>query len=191
MLGALYAMAVILLAGHPSRPLEIQFIFNRCMNKREIDQLSEIARFYFDLASTIKYDIDPDLKKNIYELSNLYESTDTINNQNKSAIYFIAHLSSSAIRICTIYEIFKFENYRRMSLKNITEEDIINSIRDNLADHIPFLLRDNISHMENGDNPLWQIRQKIIENLTVEEIYLSMEQAMTKLKKHLMKNNCD
>ena len=153
--------------------------------KREISQLYETVRLYFGLAEEIKSDINSHISLKISDISKFYETGSSVNKEIKSINTFIAHLSSSAIRICTIYEVYGETNYRKKYKNEKNKNTIINEIENNLPEFIPFLLRDNIAHQENNKNILWELRQDILNKLIVEDIYSSMKKAIANLNNFL------
>ncbi len=154
------------------------------MNKsREINQLFETALLYFELAEEIRKEIIPYFSYTISDISKYYENKIPFDKQIKLLNAFIAHLSSSSIRICTIYEILNKKSYRQIFKNENIKSNITNKLKQDLSEHIPFLLRDNISHKERGNNNiLWQARQDLIDILAVEDIFCSMKKAIEILK---------
>ena len=153
------------------------------MNKiREIKQLYHSANNLFNLArrgfNTLT-SVEKSVK--ISDLSNAFETDSYHGNEKKIAI-IVSYLSSSAIRVSTIYEtlFLKPEN-------NELYRDPLN------INNIHFFLRDNIAHKEPDieAKAYMERRQDFINGLTIEQLYNGVMNSFNTCRSDLLRMEND
>ncbi len=122
----------------------------------------------------------------------------------------IAHMSSAAVRLCTIDERCPRINPRYLDLiksekkdkppqrfDGLTDDQIRERLTQELLGRIDMwihqMLRDNIGHTERSEagnhkfkKLLWSARQDVIESLTIVQVVTAMEKVMKDFKKELI-----
>ena len=149
------------------------------MNKiREIKQLYHTANNLINLASRGFNKLTSDERSlNVSDLSNAFETDSYSGNEKKIAI-IVSYLSSSAIRLSTIYETLSLkpennELYRQpLNIKNIH-----------------FFLRDNIAHKEPDieAKAYMERRQDFINALTIEQLHNGVLDSFNACRSNLLK----
>lgn len=131
---------------------------------REVRQLFLAACYFMKMAKE-KYDkLDPPYQKMCsQDLAKKFEDGN-YSNKDESALITVACLSSSAIRISTIFEAIKAKP---------REKTLLNAIQDKkkASKYLCHYLRDNVGHREPEPNEEWITRQEYLNKLTIEEIF--------------------
>jgi len=116
------------------------------MNKREITQLISVAKFYLDLAESIK--LSPSEKQLTIQQNSERASSSLKTIALNNIDQFFAHVGSASVRLATVHEILagnvtKAWKDAYPSLE--VTDDNIKAARNN---GLEILLRDNIAHSE-------------------------------------------
>jgi len=108
---------------------------------------------------------------------------------------FLAHLASASTRLCTVCEKyyklfprsyrFSYKARQKRRKSGVTRESIINEMAANLQDHIHFLLRDNVGHMEDAAE-IAKDRWDVLRQLTLVQVLESLFAANMKIKGRLL-----
>jgi len=108
-------------------------------------------------------------KLKLEEVANAFEEDIYKYNEKKNSI-IISYLSSAAIRISTIYE--------ALSLRPPNKKLYDGKLK---ITNINYYLRDNVCHTEPDElaQDYFKKRQRFIEQLSVEELFESVEQSMS------------
>lgn len=153
------------------------------MNKiREIKQLYHSANNFFNLAKNGFEKLTTSEKNlKVDDISKAFE-TDLYKGKEKQISIILSYLSSSAIRISTIYEslFLKPEN------KELYKEPLdINNIH--------FFLRDNVAHKEPDieAKAYMEKRQKFINELSIEKIYFAVMNSFNVCRSDLLQSEKD
>lgn len=134
--------------------------------KRELDQLIEIAEKYLSEAKALGLS-SGELGRTVADVTDKH----TIGTMVLAEI-FLAHLGSSAFRLCTICKKTKNLNTRNKyydGKKQRTQSNAVALMKQNLDEHIHFLLRDHVAHEENTQNDRATDRLQLVRSLTLQQ----------------------
>ena len=175
-------------------------------NAREIRQLWAIAKWYFAEAKKLKIKhIEYISHCTATDVAKYYEVEIPTGSFEKELSLLGAHLSSAAIRLCTINERFvkdgigeiikDYMSEFRKHRPELIKKELWNStyfkeeFRRNIRMYLPQMLRDNVAHRERGENPkyrdIWQERQDVIESIKVIETFEVMQSTLQQFEKEL------
>lgn len=173
--------------------------------EREIRQLWLFSKHYFSLARKLKKKLpENSLNKTLLDISYKYPNPFDATGNDKRLMVMTAHLSSCSIRLCTIDERIEknlgkssriFPNYLNefKSSKKIIQLQA--ALRQNINKHIHQMLRDNVAHIERSPaskkqkGNLYEARQRVLESLTYQKTYDSVDKVLQKFKKELNEKN--
>jgi len=174
---------------------------------REVRQLWAVAKWYFEEAKKLKIKhIEYIRQCTATDIAKYYEAGVPTGKFEKEVSLLGAHLSSAAIRLCTINERFvkdgigeiikdymlEFRKHKRdLIKKGLWNRDYFEAeFRKNIAMYLPHMLRDNVAHRERGEQPkyrdIWHTRQDVIESVKVIEIFKVMKSTLQKFEKELI-----
>ena len=156
----------------------------KCEELREISQLLSTAKHYLKLANILSRKKHFNGTQTLKQLGNSHKGSLTTEE------LCMAHLSSSAIRLCTIQEKNRATCYRgkyyikkgKQRRDEWTEKKVFSDIKSHLCEHIHFLLRDSVAHEENKERIMATDRQEILCQLTVDEILQAMNDSLKNFK---------
>jgi len=161
--------------------------------KRELIQLWIIASHYFSLSKRLKNKLNSkQLKLTLEDIAKLCNNKPKITSELKRIMLITAHLSSSALRLNTIDEIFGLRHSKRWAIyKNLEDNSNLNktTLHSNSDKIIHILLRHGVGHAE--PSPVSARKQQYIEmkeyldNLTIKQIYTKMETVLYSIEKDL------
>jgi hypothetical protein len=165
-------------------------------NGREIRQLWHTAQTYFEEAQKLRKTNKGSLNQKTIRIAEYYEDAIPREQRKRNLSIMLAHLSSGAVRLCTIDERFKEDHNCRITpqydkdTKGLTKLRTKTTLLKNLDMYIHQMLRDNVGHVErsksSGNQILWHARQEIIESLRIEEIFKAMANVMNTFSKELI-----
>jgi hypothetical protein len=149
---------------------------------REIKQLFHAAIAFFRLARAGYSNLSPPQKNlKVKDIANSFEKDIYKNNEKRISIV-LSYLSSAAIRISTIYEVLSL----KPSNKKLYGGKLVIS-------NIHYYLRDNVAHKEPdiSAQEYMEKRQKFIDQLSVEDIYVGIEKNLGLCRSELIGFNRD
>jgi hypothetical protein len=161
---------------------------------REIRQLWDVAVEYCDAAKALLKS-NPNYRR--YRSSRIalfYERGIPVDKSQREPNIILGHLSSAAVRLCTIEERFWEDHrcritkpYKAEAERTSNQNQIKIALVKNKDIYIHQLLRQNVAHIERArkGGALWHTRQEALESLKVEEILQSMQKVMDKFRKEL------
>ena len=164
--------------------------------KREIRQLWDAAVTYCNLAKEIA-DRMPDecrqvkMELTAAEIAQYYEKAFPTDQTERCLNVLLAHLSSAAIRLCTIEE--RLGNPRNYLDSGTSQKRPSIWLNKHFGDFVHQLLRDNAAHIEKGTaknknrERLYRARQNVICDKRVNEIFNALQGVMTKFTRKLQK----
>jgi len=149
---------------------------------REVRQLWDVADRYFKEAEKLRNKHSRYLDHNSCKIRDLERSYEKkIPGQLKRELNFLgAHLSSAAIRLCTISDRCPtgiIRDYKKDDLRG-SQSDLAKILKKNINKYLPYMLRDNVAHIERAkpkERPLWEARQDVIEDLQIIGIFSFMK----------------
>ena len=149
---------------------------------REIKQLFHAAMNFFRLARAGYSKLSSTERQlKVKDIANSFE-TDVYKNNEKRISVIISYLTSAAIRISTIYE--------ALSLKPPNKKLYGGKLS---ISNIHYYLRDNVAHKEPDASAqeYMEKRQKFLEPLSAEDIYMGIENALRSCRNELLCFNKD
>jgi hypothetical protein len=154
---------------------------------RETTQLLLVARHYIRSARRLVRRDESILRRTVQEITEEHNPSHL-----GRAELFLAHLASAATRLCTVCEKHKRlcpdpyrHFYKRKKRKlGVTRESIIREILANLQDHIHFLLRDNVGHMEDAAD-IAKDRWDVLKQLTMRQVLECLSKSYEQIHKAL------
>jgi hypothetical protein len=145
--------------------------------QREITQLWWVAELYSKMAEKTKNKLKKkELQTTVKEHADRCNNISDINGTDKWLMLLTAHLTSCAVRLCTIDDIMHSDRQRfyKQLVKDNELED--SSLRNNLDKIVHYLLRHNVAHPEDWSKRKMQYgkMQTTFMNLTIYELYDNM-----------------
>jgi hypothetical protein len=145
--------------------------------QREITQLWWVAERYSKMSEKTKNKLkEKELQTTVKEHADRCHNISDIKGPDKWLMLLTAHLTSCAVRLCTIDDIMHSER-QRFYKQLVQEKDLENSrLRNNLDKIVHYLLRHNVAHPEDWSERKIQYgkMQTTFMNLTIDELYENM-----------------
>lgn len=161
--------------------------------KREIRQLWFVAEHYFQEATKLTKIFSSNLNQTGKEIERFFE-LNIPNDEIKCGLTLLsAHLASAAVRLCTIED--RLQTGLIDSVEGVCGKDM-ESIRAQykrgIEKYLPYLLRHNIGHIEDGESNApykqdrWKARKIVLESESLISVYSVMDSIFQDFKKHLI-----
>ena len=167
-------------------------------HSREIRQLWHAATEYLKTADGMLKRLEPYQNYNPGRIAKFFDERRVPKDPDRLSLnMLLAHLSSAAVRLCTIDERFEEDHNRRITEYYLTELSLAASqdaLTETLIRHrgkyMHQLLRDNVGHIERSrkhpKKKLVHARQDAIEGMTIKKIFDAMTLVREKYREELV-----